>query len=69
MKMLKARELLIVLLTALELLRTAFSRLWVVRHAVVCLALDGAAPHARVDHAVDDARHAVAVLARVVLFA
>ena len=52
-------------LTALELLRTALSRLRVERHAVVCLALDGAAPHARVDHAADDAGHAVAVLARV----
>ena len=66
--MLKALEI-IVSLTALELLRAALSRLRVERHAVVGLALDGAAAHARVDHAADDARHAVAVLARVVLLA
>ena len=66
--MLKALEI-IVSLTALELLGAALSRFRVERHAVVGLALDGAAAHARVDHAADDARHAVAVLARVVLLA
>ena len=56
-----------VLLTALEFLWAALSRLRVEGHTVVCLALDGAAAHAGVDHAADDACHAVAVLAWVVL--
>ena len=68
MKLLKVQEI-ILLLTALEFLRAALSRLRVEGHAVVGLALDGAAAHARVDHAADDARHAVTVLARVILFA
>ena len=54
-------------LTALELLGTALSGLRVECHAVVGLSLDGAAAHAGVDHAADDAGHAVAVLARVIL--